>query len=159
MDERPSRPSSTNPRVGLSFAVCPRRAAQVGCGGGSRNLLNDLDELFSAIALGAGKLDQFLCAYDDRVSLGAAGDRNASAAAEVEQSFVTQEAHRAENGVRVDPEHSRKVTCRRQPLAGFRLSLGDCAPELRSDLMVQVERLIAINLDVNDDAIDTSVIA
>ena len=57
-------------------------------------VLDDPDELVHPIALAAGELDELTRARDDSALLGRPGDRDATAAAELEQSLVAQHAKR-----------------------------------------------------------------
>ena len=52
---------------------------------------------------------------------------------------------RPEHRVRVDPEHRRQVPSRREPLTGFRLTVGNGAADGGSDLFVQGDRAVEVD--------------
>jgi len=72
--------------------------------GWSADLLDDLDQLVGAVALLAGEVDQIPRSLDDGTAFGRACDRDAAAAAELQQSLVAKEPQRPEHGVRIDTE-------------------------------------------------------
>ncbi len=115
----------------------------------------------------AGEAHEVARACDDRSALRRAGNRDAAAAAKLEQAFVTELPECPQHGVGVDAEHGREVAGGRQPLARRGFAVGDGAADLGRDLLVQIGRLIAIGLphadcsvgfDHRSDASDTSFI-
>ena len=76
---------------------------------GLAEVLDDLDELVGSVAVAAGEVDELFGACDDGALFGGAGDGDAAAAAELEQSFVAEHAKGAEDGVGVDLEDGGEV--------------------------------------------------
>jgi len=95
---------------------------------------------------------------DDRATVGGASNRDASAAAEVEQSFVTQAAQRPQHRICVHADHRGQVLSGWQTFARLRLAVGNRPSYLRSDLLVKVASGGAVQLDFQHDARDTSFI-
>ena len=89
---------------------------------------------------------------------GCAGDGDAAAAAELEQAVVAELAECFEDGVGVDAELGGEVFGRRESFAGFGFAVGDGAADLGGDLVVQVEGVIAVELDIPHCARQCSVI-
>jgi hypothetical protein len=75
------------------------------------------------VSLFAGEIDQLVNLLHDGAALGCAGHCDAAAAAKFEESFVLKQPQRAQDGVRVDAEDGREVSCRWEPLAGLRFSV------------------------------------
>jgi len=67
-------------------------------------LLDDLDEFVGFVAVGAGVAEKVFGLFDEGAVFGGACDRDAAAAAELEQAFVSELAEGAEDGVGVDAE-------------------------------------------------------
>lgn len=122
----------------------------------SADVLDDSHELIDAVAVLAREADELTRSRNHRSSLRAAGHRDAAAAAELQQSLISEQAQSTQNSVRVHVKNSGEVASRRQPFAWVGLSLGDRAPDLGCDLHVELGRLSAVNLDVHDCASDTS---
>jgi hypothetical protein len=123
----------------------------------SPELLDDLDEFVGFVAVGAGVVEEFFCLVDERALLGSAGDGDAAAAAEVEEAFVAELAEGTEDGVGVDAEDGCEVFGGWESFAGFSFAVGDGAADLAGDLFVQVERVVAVELDMAHSASDSSV--
>ena len=70
-------------RGARAFGNVPRADAP-----GSAHVFDDFDEFVQAVAVVAGELDQFLGALDDDTAFGCPGDRNATPASELEESFI-----------------------------------------------------------------------
>jgi hypothetical protein len=85
-----------------------------------------------------------------------AADGDPAATPKFRTALVTQQAQRAEDRVPVHAEHRGQIAGRRQALSWTRFSLGDRAPQLGRDLLVQSQRLRPIDLDLQDGASDTS---
>ena len=124
----------------------------------SPELLDDLDQFVGLVAVGAGVVEEFFRLFDDGAVLGCAGDGDAAAAAEFEEAFVAELAKGAEDGVGVDAEHGGEVFGRWESFAGFGFAVGDGAADLGGDLFVQVEGVIAVELDMAHSASHYSVI-
>ena len=90
--------------------------------------------------------------------LGGAGDGDAAAAAEFEEAFVAELAEGAEDGVGVDAEDGGEVFGGWESFAGFGFAVGDGAADLAGDLFVQVEGVVAVELDIPHGASQYSVI-
>lgn len=72
----------------------------------------------------------------------------APTAPELEQPLVPQLAERAEDGVPVHLQHGRQIQRGREPLARTGLSSRDRAANLGRNLLVQICRLISVELDM-----------
>ena len=114
----------------------------------SRELLDELDELVGLVALGAGVAEQVFGAFDDGALLWCAADGDAAAAAELEEAFIAELAECAQDGVGVDAELGGEVFGGRESLAGFCFAVGDGAADLTGHLFVQVEGVVAVELDI-----------
>src|SRR4029453_9605829 len=126
--------------------------------GGPRSgeLVDEGDQLVDAVSVMTREGDEFPRLLDDGALGRRAGDRDAAAAAELEQAFFSEQPQRPQHGVRVDPEHGGEVLRGREPLTRLGLALGDRAPDLRGDLFVEVGRFGSIDLDRNHDASNNS---
>ena len=124
----------------------------------SPELLNEADEFVGFVALGSSVVEELSCAFDEGALFGGAGDGDAAAAAEFEQAFVAQLAEGAQDGVGVDAEDGGEVFGGWESFAGFGFAVGDGAADLGGDLFVQVERVIAVELDMAHGASHYSVI-
>jgi hypothetical protein len=136
-----------------------RPLASSGWQRGLRNRLDELDQLLAPVALLAGEFNKLLGAGNNCAPFSRAGDGDPTTAAELEQPLLTQQTQSAEDGVPVHTKHGGEVPRRRQALARPCLTLGDCAPQLGSDLIVEPKWLAAVNLDLKHSARDTSFIA
>ena len=121
-------------------------------------MLDDLDELVGFVALAAGVAKELSRLFDDGALFGGAGDGDAAAAAELEQTFVAELAEGAEDGVGVDAEDGGEVLGGRESFAGFGFAVSDGAADLAGDLFVQLEGILAVDLDTQHSDIHTSVI-
>lgn len=121
-------------------------------------MLDDLHEFLDSIAVTTGEADKVLGLHDERASLGRRGDRDAAPAAELEQAFVPQLPEGAQDGVGVHGEHGGEIARRREPFARFCLAVGDRAANLGPDLLVELGRVVAADLDTEDGASDSSAI-
>jgi Tol biopolymer transport system component len=121
-------------------------------------VLDDRDQLVRAVAVLTREADELACARDHRAALGAAGDRDPAAAAEFEQSFVAKRAQRAENGVRVHAEHRGEIAGGRQALTRPGFAVRDRAADLCRHLFVQLGRVVAVDVDTDHGASNSSFI-
>jgi hypothetical protein len=96
--------------------------------------------------------------FDDGALVWGAGDGDASSAPEFEEAFVAELAEGAENGVGVDAEDVGEIFGGWESFAGFGFAVGDGAADLGGDLFVQVERVVAVELDIAHSASHYSVI-
>jgi hypothetical protein len=114
------------------------------------------DQLVSSVAVLAGETDEFPGLRDDGTMVGGRRDRDAAPPAKLEEPFVAQLPERAQDGVAIDLKDGSQVTRRRQPLAGAGLSLGDRAPDLGCNLLMEIDRLLAVDLDLEHGASNSS---
>ena len=121
-------------------------------------MLDDLDEFVGLVAVAAGVVEELSCLVDEGALLGGSGDGDAAAAAEVEEAFVAELAERSEDGVGVDAEDGGEVLGRWEALPGFGFAVCDGAADFASDLVVEVEGVVAVELDIPHDASQCSVI-
>jgi len=96
----------------------------------------------------AGEPDQVPGLGKDRAALGCPGDRDAPAAAELQQALVPEQVQGAEHGVLVHAEHRGQVLGQREPLARSGLAVRDGPPDPGRDLLVQRERIGAVDVDI-----------
>ena len=97
----------------------------------------------------AGEVDEFLCSLDDGAAFGRAGDGDAAAAPELEQSLVAEQPQRTQHGVGVDAEDGGEVLGGREALSGLGFSVGDRASDLGGDLFVEVGGVGFVYLDIS----------
>jgi hypothetical protein len=79
----------------------------------SADPLDDLDQLIQLVALPACERNEFLRALDDGAAFRCSRDRDSAAAAELEQSLVSEQSQGTQHGVRVDTEDRGEILCRR----------------------------------------------
>src|SRR5262249_17670823 len=135
--------------MGLRFFILSSPFARTALGapgaGGLGQAFDDLDELFTPVAVLASQPQQIPGLGQQGAALRGAGHGDAAAAAELQQSLVAQQPQRAQHGVAVHPEHGRQVAGGGQPLTGRGLPLGDGAADLGGYLLVQRGRITVIN--------------
>jgi hypothetical protein len=115
---------------------------------GGLDRANQLDEFVASAAVAAGELDQLPHARVDLALLWRRDDRGAPAAPDLEQPLVPKLPERAKDGVSVHLQHRGQVERGREPLAREGLSIRDRTPDLRRNLLVQVGRLVSVQLDM-----------
>ncbi len=98
------------------------------------------------------ELDELLRPLNDGAAFGRGGDGDAPAAAELEQTLVAQDAQRTQHGVRVDTEDGGEILRGWESLARLRLSFGDRPAELAGDLLVEIRRVVPVQLDIQHGA-------
>ena len=76
----------------------------------------------------AAEVDEFACLRHDDTPVGCSGDRDASAASELEKSFVSKELEGTQQGVLVHAEDGGKILGRWQAFAGLGFAVCDCSP-------------------------------
>jgi hypothetical protein len=106
--------------------------------------------------LATGKRDELPRPGHDGPAFARAGDGDPAATPKFQKALVTQQAQRAEDRVPVHAEHRGQIAGRRQALPWTRFSLGDRAPQLGRDLLVEPQRLRPIDLDLQHGASNTS---
>lgn len=95
-----------------------------------------------------GELDEFAHARAEFALLWRRHDRDAPTAPDLEQPFIPKLPERAEDGVSVHLQHGGQIYRGREPLARARLSARDRAANLGRNLLVQVCRLVSVQLDM-----------
>jgi hypothetical protein len=103
-------------------------------------------------------VDEVAGFLEDGAVFGCAGDGDAAAAAEFEESFVAEEPEGAEDGVGVDVEDRGEVFGGWQAFSGFGFSVGDGAADFGGDLFVEVGGVVFVDLDIQHGDSDTSII-
>jgi photosystem II stability/assembly factor-like uncharacterized protein len=124
----------------------------------SAHAFDDLDELVQFVAVSAGKMDELPRSDDDLSVRRSRRNCDSASAPKLEQPLVAELSERAQDRVRVDAQHRRQVTCRRESIAGLGLSLCDRPTYLAGDLLVKIDGLVAVELDMKHGASNTSVI-
>jgi hypothetical protein len=124
----------------------------------SADLLDHLDELVDGISLPASELHELPNPLHDSSALGRPGHGGSATASKLEQPFVLKQPQRAQDGVGVDSEDGREVSCRWESLTGLRLSVGYRTPNLGRDLLVEVGSIRPVHLDSNHCTSNTSAI-
>jgi hypothetical protein len=119
--------------------------------------MDDVDQFVCSVAVGTGEADQRLGLLYHCSAVGGAGDRDASAAAELEQALVAKLAQGPEDGVGVDAENGGEVLRGRQALARLGFSVCDRPADLAGDLLVKVGRVASVDLDIQHDANQSSI--
>ena len=104
----------------------------------------------------ASELDKLSDLLHDRAALGCPGNRDSATAPKLQQPLVLKQPQRAQDGVGIDSEHRREVSCRRESLTGLRLAVCDRTPYLGGDLEVEVGAVFLVHLDTNQCASNTS---
>ena len=123
----------------------------------SADVFDHLDELVDGISLPASKLDQLPNLLYDRSALGRSGHGYSATAPELEQPLILKESQRAQDGVRVDPENGREVSCRWESLTGLGLAVRDRTSDLGGDLEIEeVAAVLLVHLDTNQCTSNTS---
>jgi hypothetical protein len=109
-------------------------------------VLDHADELVASVAVRAGEFDEIVDRAQDCTALRCTGDRDAAAAAELEQAFVAQGTKCAKHGVGVDAEHCCHVFGEWEALAWAGFAVGDRAAYLSRDLEVERRRFRRVYL-------------
>jgi hypothetical protein len=104
----------------------------------------------------AAELDELSGLGDDGAALGRPGDVDPPAATELQQTLIAEHPERSQDRVGVDLEDGGEIACRRQPFSGGRLTLGDRTADLARDLFVQNHGSVAVDVDFEHRASDTS---
>jgi hypothetical protein len=113
-----------------------------------RKTLDDGDHVVTTESESASLRQQLLGLRPDDASLGLTRNRNATTAAKLENTLVSQDAKRPQHGVAVDAQDRCHVVGGRQTLAGTDIAVCDVATDLRSDLVMQGHAVVAVKLDV-----------
>ena len=126
-------------------------------GSGLSTVFDHLDELVDGVSLRASELDQLAHFLHDGAAFGCPGDRDSAAAPKLEQPLVLKQPQRAQDGVGVDAENGREVSCRWESLTGLRLSVCDRTAYLGGDLEIEeVAAVLLVHLDTNQCTSNTS---
>ena len=94
------------------------------------------------------ELDELAHARMELALLWRRDDRDAPTAPDLEQPLVPKLPERAEDGVSVHLQHGGQVQRGRKPLARAGLAVRDRSANLGRNLLVQVCRLVAVQLDM-----------
>ena len=94
------------------------------------------------------ELDELAHARMELALLWRRDDRDAPTAPDLEQPLVPKLPERAEDGVSVHVQDGGQVQRRREPLARACLSVRDRSANLGRNLLVQVCRLVSVQLDM-----------
>jgi hypothetical protein len=109
---------------------------------------DQIHELVAPAAMAPGELDEVAHARVELALLWRRDDRNAPAAPDLEQPLVPKLPERAEDGVSVHLQHRGEVKRGREPLARPSLPIRDRTANLGRNLLVQVCRLVSVQLDM-----------
>lgn len=94
---------------------------------------------------------------EDRTPWRGPGDGDAASSSELEETFVSQFAERTQDRVGIDTKNGGDVTAGWKALARFRFAFGNCSPDFGSNLLVEVEWVMPVDLDRLHGASHTSV--
>ena len=120
-------------------------------------VLDHLDEFVDGVSLPASELDQLSNLLHDGAAFGCPGHGDSATAPKLEQPLVLKQPQRPQDGVRVDPENGREVSCRWESFAGLRLTDCDRTPYLGGDLKIEeVAAVLLVHLDTNQCTSNTS---
>lgn len=117
-----------------------------------------MNELIWPIALRPGEGQELASLGSHSASLGGAGNGHPAAAAEVEQSLITEDSQRPQHRIGIDAENGCQISSGREALARLCLAVGDRPADLGGDLIVQICRLVAVDLAPAHSAMHTSTI-
>jgi len=92
----------------------------------------------------------------DDTALGSPRNRDASTAPELEKSFLPKDLQRTQQGVLVDAEDGGEILGRRQALTRLGLTVRNCSPDLRGDLLVEIGGVRFVHLDTYHGPSNTS---
>jgi len=129
----------------------PLEAQHAGQRDGTRRRLDradQIDELVAPEAMAAGELDELAHARVELALLRRRDDRDASTAPDLEQPLVSKLSECAEDGISVHVQHGGEVERGREPFARAGLSVRDRTADLGGNLLVQICRLVSVQLDM-----------
>ena len=109
---------------------------------------DQIDELVAPASLVPGELDELAHTRVKLALLWRRNDRDAPTAPDLEQPLVPKLPERAEDGISVHLQHGGQVERGREPLARAGLSIRDRTANLGRNLLVQVCRLVSVQLDM-----------
>ena len=78
------------------------------------------------------------------------GNCDTSSTAKLQDPLVSERPECSEDGVGMDAQDGSHVPRRRETLTGTDLALGDVAPNLRRDLLVQGKSILSRYLDIHN---------
>lgn len=104
-----------------------------------------------------GERQELTGSLGDDTLFRASRHRHPSSPPELEQPFVAQDPKRTKDRIGVDLEDSGQVLRRRQAFSGSSLTLRDRAADFGRNLIVEGDRLRAIDLDMQHSAIHSSI--
>jgi hypothetical protein len=109
---------------------------------------DQIEELVASATVAPGELDKVAHAGVELALLRRRDDRDAPTAPDLEQPLVPKLPERTEDGVSVHLQHGGQVERGREPLAREGLSIRDRTANLGRNLLVQVCRLVSVQLDM-----------
>jgi hypothetical protein len=113
----------------------------------SRQALDDLDDLVTAIALQPAELDELADSFDDSALLGRAGNGDPTPTLEIEKPLIPKYVEGPQDGVLVHPEHGGKVLGKWKALSRACFALRDRPADLRCHLIVEGHRFRTVDGD------------
>jgi hypothetical protein len=106
----------------------------------------------------AREADEFACSGHDSAAFGGSGDSDAAAAPEIDECLVSEDAQRAQDGVRVYAEYGGEVARGRETPSWFCFTVCDRPADLGGDLLMEVGRFRSVKLAQLHGAMHTSFI-
>ena len=113
----------------------------------SREALDDLDDLVTAIALEPAEFDELVDPLDDSALPGRAGNSDPTPTLEIEKPLIPKYVESPQDGVLVHPEHGRKVLGQWKTLSRACFAIGDRPADLRCHLIVEGHRFRTVDVD------------
>jgi hypothetical protein len=123
---------------------------------GLGDIVDDLDELLTPVAVAPGELHEFAGPGHDRAPVRGPGNGDSPPAAELQQPLISQRPQRPQHGVGVHVQHSGQIPRGRKPLTRTHLTVGDGPADLGAHLIVEGQPVPAIHLDTEHGASQTS---
>lgn len=108
--------------------------------------LDQCNYLVASVTLCPSEVEELTNPRDHGTTLWGSDDAHATPPGEVEQSFVSKDMQRADDGVLVDPENRSQVNSRGQAIALGGFAVGDGAPNLRGHLLVKRSGIVLVDL-------------
>jgi hypothetical protein len=119
--------------------------------------VDEPEQVLLAVALSTSEDDELSSAIDEHTLLPGTRHAHASPAGELQQSLVAKKTKGAKDGIGVDSHLGGEILGRWEAIAWLGLATGDGASYLGGDLVMQCHWLSAVDLDVRDDAMNTSI--
>ena len=113
----------------------------------SREALDDLDDLVTAIALLPAELDELAHPLDDGALLGRAGNGDPTPTLKIEKPLISKYVESPQDGLLVHSEHGGKVLGEWKTLPRARFAFRDRPAYLRCHLVVEGHRFRTVDVD------------